>query len=164
MCNQLKANRMKTNGMKLNWLIPIMGIALVAGGLLAAATYLKLEHEDHAAQESIARMQRLQRDLQLCAVLRTIRDGDMNSAARDLDLWLCSDIVALNSQLASVDAGDRSLIRNAFARFALIRPASAELLTEEGHELRSDQVEAETILARALAAIRPGHSGLASLP
>jgi hypothetical protein len=160
----MKVNRMKTNDTKLNWLIPLMGIGLVAGSLLGAATYLNIERENRSEEESIARIQRLQRDLQLCDVLRTIRDGDMNSAARDLDRWLCSDIVALNSQLGSAGAGDRALIQNAFARFALIRPWSEELVGEEGTELRSDQVEAERILVQAGAAIGPGHSGLASLP
>ena len=41
---------MKTNRMRINWLIPILGIALGAGGFLAAATYHELEQKTHDAE------------------------------------------------------------------------------------------------------------------
>jgi hypothetical protein len=154
---------MKTGYIKMNWLIPSLGIALVAVGVIAAATYLDLERQNHSAEVSMARMARLHQDLQLCGVLRTIQAGDVSSAARQLDLLVCNDIVAVNSQLASADPEDCKFIRNAFVRFALIRPRSAALLTDATQELRSDQIEAETILAQAGDGIMPGTGSVAGI-
>jgi len=155
---------MKTHYIKTNWLIPVLGIALVASGVIAAATYLELERKTHSAEVSMAAMACLNRDLQLCSALRTIHEGDVSTAARHLDLLLCEDIIAVNSQLASLNDGERAFIRNAFARFALVRPKSAQLLTDTTQELRSDQIEAETILAQAGAGIIPGTGNIAALP
>jgi hypothetical protein len=140
---------MKTNHDRTNRLILALGIALVASGILAAATYVKFERETRSAEVLIATCGRINQDLQLCAALRALHEGDVSGAARRLDLKLCGDIVAINSQLGSADAGERAFVRNAFVRFSLVRPRSVQLLTDATQELRSDQVEAESILAQA---------------
>jgi hypothetical protein len=140
---------MKTNRNRINWLIPALGIALVALGLSVGAIYLELEGRTRSAEASMARMVRLRHDLELCAVLRTFHEGNVTAAARQLDLLLCSDIVTLNAHLASTDAEERSFVKNAFARFALVRPLSAQLLADDENELREEQIEAERILAQA---------------
>jgi hypothetical protein len=155
---------MKDAYVKMPWLIPVLGIALVAGGLIGAATYVELERKTHDAETSIATTVRLCHDLELCAVLRTLHQGDINSAARQLDLLLCNDIVAVNSRLASADTDDRAFVKNAFVRFSLVRPKSAELLADVTQELRGDQIEAENILARAGAGTKPGIGTVAVLP
>ena len=73
----------------------------------------------------------------------------MSAGARRLDLMLCEDIISINSRLASLEEWDRAFIKNAFARLALVRPKSAQLLTHATEALRDDQVETERILLRA---------------
>jgi hypothetical protein len=155
---------MKNVYLRIPWLIPVLGIALVAGSLIGAATYVEIARKTHDAETSIATAVRLRHDLELCAVLRTLHQGDINSATLELDLLLCNDIVAINSQLASADADDRAFFKNAFGRFALVRPQSAELFADVTQELRSEQIEAENILARADAGKRPGIQNVADLP
>jgi hypothetical protein len=155
---------MKNAYLKIRWLVPVLGIALVAGSLIGAATYVELERKTRDAETSIARTLRLRHDLELCAVLRTLRQGNVNAAARQLDLLLCSDIVTIDSQLASADADDRAFIKNAFGRLALVRPQSVEVLADVTQELRSDQIEAEHILVRAAARTKPGIANVAVLP
>jgi hypothetical protein len=155
---------MKTNHVRTDRLILVLGFALVAGGIMAAATYQNLERQTHSAEVLIATCGRLNQDLQLCAALRAIREGDVNRAARRLDLKLCEDIVAINSQLASTDAGDREFIKNAFARISLTRPKSARLLTGATQGLRSDQIEAERILAQAGGGTVPANEVVAASP
>jgi hypothetical protein len=140
---------MKTNYIKTDWLTLLLGIALVAGLAMAAATYLNLERKVHFAEVFVANCDRLYLDVQLCSALKAIHEGDISGATRRLDLKLCQDIIALNRQLASGDAGDRAFIKNAFVRFTLLRPRSAELLTDDAEELKSEQVEAERILQEA---------------
>ena len=140
---------MKTNYLKTDWLIRLLGIALVAVAAMAAATYLNLERKVHSAEVFNANYDRLCQDVELCSALRAIHEGDISGATRRLDLKLCQDIIALNQQLASADAGDRVFIKNAFVRFTLLRPRSAELLTDDTKELNPDQVEAERILQEA---------------
>ncbi len=155
---------MKPDRIRINWLIPALGIVLIASGALAAATYLEYERANHSAELSMAAMNRLSHDLELGSVLRTFHEGDASAAARHLDLVLCNDIVGLNSQLAAMDAGDRAFIKNAFVRLSLIRPRSAQLLTDATQGLREDQVEAERILAHAGAGIMPESHSVAVLP
>jgi len=155
---------MKTNYITIGRLIPLLAIALVAGGAMAAATYLDLQRKTHAAEASTAAIIPLAKDLQLCSVLRTIHEGGMSTAAQRLDVMVCEDIIAINSRLASLDEEDQGFIRNAFARFVLIRLNSAELLTDATQGLCDQQIEAERILAQAGAGILPPHEGIAALP
>lgn len=155
---------MNRNCIRINWLIPVLGIAMAAGGFMAAATYLNCEREIRSAEDSMATIKGLHKDLQLCEALRTIHEGDPDLAARRLDLILCEDIVAVNAKLASADPLERAFIRNAFARFALVRPKSALLLADASQELRSDQVEAERILAEAGTGVTPLDAAVAIVP
>jgi len=95
----------------------------------------------------MAAMARLNRDLELCSALRTLHEGDVSTAARRLDLVLCEDIIAVNSQLASLDEGERAFIRNAFAAFCACSAKKCPTVNRHHPELGSNQIEAETILA-----------------
>ena len=142
---------MNTNQLKTDRWVLLVGVALVAAGLAAAASYRNLEQKARSEETLTPLYRSLHQDLELCAVLRAMHEGDVSGAARRLDLMLCEHIVALNSQLAAGagDAGDRAFVQNAFARCSLMRPRSTELLTDATQPLRSDQVEAEKILAEA---------------
>ena len=55
---------MKTRYLKIDWLIPVLGIAVVAGSLVAATTYLDLERQAQAEESFTATLDRLYEDQQ----------------------------------------------------------------------------------------------------
>jgi hypothetical protein len=145
---------MKTNYIKINRLIPWLGSVLIAGGVVTAATYLDLERTTHSAQASTATLNRLCRDLQLGSVLKRIHAGEVDEAAKVLDLLLCGDILLSNAELASSDAETQALVQDTFRSIARVRPKTEEARTGPTQEHINDQLAAEQILARACAAAR----------
>jgi hypothetical protein len=113
---------MKTKHIKMGWLTPVLGIALVTGGVMAATTYVGLERKIVSGQVYAAILERLYHDQQLSAVLRTIHDGEADAAARRLDLILCDDILAVNSLVASAGNAERDYAQTMFAQIARQRP------------------------------------------
>ena len=73
---------MKTRNLKLSWLIPVMGIALLAAGVVAGKTHLDLERKIQSAEFRLATVDHLFQDYQLSVALRTMRDGDPSTAAQ----------------------------------------------------------------------------------
>jgi hypothetical protein len=155
---------MKTNCLRIDRLIPVLGIALVAGGVMAAAAYFGLERKIDSGQAFAATLDRLYHDQKLAAVLKTLQEGDMDAAARRLDLMLCDDILAINSQLVSADRLQQVYAQDMFARMAKVRPRNSELTASAAQELSNDQIEAERILTISSVAIKPATEGLAALP
>jgi len=118
---------MKTKGIKLERLIPCLGIALVACGLMGAATYLNLHRKNQAAEASMATIRRLFQEQQLSVALKRIHDGDVAEAAKGLDLLLCGDILLTNAELPTADPETRTLVQNTFRRIAQARPKTYEM-------------------------------------
>src|ERR1035437_10752963 len=116
---------MKTRYLKIDWLIPVLGIAVVAGSLVAGTTYLNLERKIHANEALTATLDRLYQDHQLSVALKTIHNGEVAAATQRLDLLLCGHILATNSELTSADPRTRTIVEDAFRRMARIRPKSA---------------------------------------
>ncbi len=143
----------------MNRLIPVFGITFVTAAVMAAATYVDLERKTHCAEAFGATLDRLYADQKLSAVLRTIQEGDVATATQRLDLLLCDDILAVNSQLASARSTERAYAQDVFIRIARLRPKNAEVTAGTTQELSSDQIEAEKVLAGACAAIKAGKGG-----
>jgi hypothetical protein len=144
---------MKTSELKTDWLIPFVGIAVVAGTLVAATTYLEFERKSHAAEALAVTLDRLSHDQQLSRVLEQIHQGEVTAAAQRLDLLLCGDVVRVDAELASADAPTRAVVEDAFRRIALIRPKTAPGgAAGSAQEPSNGQVEAQRILTLALGA------------
>ncbi len=144
---------MKTKCMRTNWLIPLVGIAVVAASVATAKAYLDLERQTQAGAALAVTLDRLYQDHQLSMVLKTLRDGDTGAAARRLDLLLCEHIVRLDAEQASADARTRVYVEDAFRRIAVVRPTVVQAQSaDSGPECSDDQIAAEQILGRALAA------------
>jgi hypothetical protein len=154
---------MKDKNINIKWLMPGLGIAVVAGALMGAATYSKLQQQAHSNENFYAMLQRLKLDAGICAGLRALHEGDVNSAAQRLDRLLCDDILRLNSELPSLEGADRAFMQNTFARCALVRPKCAALLAGTRQQPNDDEVEAERILAEAARQIAPRTAGLAAV-
>jgi hypothetical protein len=145
---------MKMNYIKFDRLIPWLGIALVAGGVIAGATYLNFERKTRSSEASLVTLDRLIHDQQLTAALKRIHKGEVAEAAQSLDLLLCGDILLTNAELPTADPDTRSLVQNAFRTIALARPRTEGTDTGPAREHIVDQVAAERILTLALAAPR----------
>jgi len=143
---------MKTRYLKLEWLIPVMGTAVVAAGLVAGITYLDLERKIHADEAFNATLDRVSHDQKLSAVLKTLHDGETGGAAQRLDLLLCGDILRTNSELGSAYARTRSVVEDAFRKIARLRPKTADGRGASSTQAcNDDQVAAQRILELSLA-------------
>ena len=143
---------MNTRYLKLDWLVPSLGIALVAGGIIGTAAYLNVERKIHAGENLAATLDTLAQDQRLSAALRTIHDGDVSAATQRLDLVLCDSILLLNSQLASVDSETRAYVIDSFRKIGSVRPKIAEAPANGSPcQTSEDQIAAQRILAVAMA-------------
>jgi hypothetical protein len=151
---------MKTKCIRTNWLIPFVGIAVVAATVATAKAYLDLERQTQASEVLAVTLDRLYQDHQLSMALKTLHDGDAAAAARRLDLLLCEHIVRLDSELASADARTRTYVEDAFQRIALVRPRVVQAQSaNSATECSDDQIAAERILGRVSVA---HHTALAN--
>jgi hypothetical protein len=155
---------MKDKNINIKWLIPSLGIALVAGGLMGAAINSKLEQEAHFGEGDRGALERLRLEDGICCGLRALHAGDVNSAAQQLDRVLCEDILLLSSELASLEVVDRAFMKNAFARFSTVRPTCAALQARTSQQPNDDEVKAERLLAEAARQVAPGTTALAAVP
>lgn len=142
---------MKTKYLEIDWLVPLVGIAVVAGSIVAARTYFDLERKTQADEALAQTVGRLYQDQKVNAALKSIHEGDTKGAAQRLDALLCEDILRLNRELASADARTRAFVEDALRRMALARPGiAAGAASESGQERSEDQLAAELILRKAL--------------
>ena len=140
---------MKTRYIRMNRLIPVLGIVLVAAGVVGVATDLDIKRKTHAGEALTATLSRLYHDHTVSAALKRIQEGDVAGAAQLLDLMLCDDILEINSQMASVDDQQRAYTQHMFVRIARTRPSNAVTTAGTTRELFDDQTEAEKLLALA---------------
>jgi hypothetical protein len=144
---------MKLRDLKIDWIVPFVGIAVVAGTVVVATAYLDFEQKADAAQAFAATLDRLFHDQQLSMVLEQIQQGEVAAAARRLDLLLCGDVIRADQELASADTLTRAAVENAFQRIALIRPKTGAGGASDSPPGSSEgQMEAERILTLALGA------------
>jgi hypothetical protein len=144
---------MKLQDLKVNWLFPFVGIALVAGTVITATAYFDFERKADAAQAFAATLERLFQDQQLSMALEQLQQGDIAAAAKRLDLMLCGDIVRADLELATADALEQQAVQDTFRRIALIRPRTGPGGTPDpAQEPEDSRAEAERILTLALGA------------
>jgi hypothetical protein len=142
---------MTTNYFKPGRFVPWLGIALVAGAVVAVATYVGFEGKTQASDASRATLERLIHDQHLCAALKKIHDGEVAEGAERLDLLLCGDILLINAELSSADPETRALVQKALQRIAKTRPKTERADPDPLREHVVDRVAAERVLALALA-------------
>ncbi len=94
---------MKTNVFKVDWLIPVLGLALVGGGYALTKSYLGLQAEIRAEEQLMATIDRLAEDCRLTQVLLQAQDTGCAVAAQSLDELLSANIAAVSSDLASAE-------------------------------------------------------------
>jgi hypothetical protein len=152
--DKTKAKNMKTSNLKTNWLVPLLGIVVVAGSLWGVTTYLDLERLISDDQILGTTVDRLYVDHQLSAVLKTIHDGKVDEATKALDLLLCESILRIDADVEVGNARARTYAQEAFRRIATVRPKTATATdVASAQEGNSDTAAAEKILSLAAATI-----------
>jgi hypothetical protein len=143
---------MKTRCMTIDWLVPFLGVAVVAGSLMAATAYRDLERRVQSSEALTTTLERLYEDQKLSVALKAIHEGQADLAAQRLDLLLCDSILRINAGLASADPRTRAYVEDGFRKIALIRPkAGAGAPESSAQEYNEDQAAVERILTLALA-------------
>jgi hypothetical protein len=117
---------MKTTSFGRNWVIPLLGIAVVAGAVIVRANYLRLEQETWSADALQATIDRLYHDQNLSVALKKLHEGDVDGAVKRLDVVLCDDIVRLDSELEDADQHTRTCVGEGLRRIAHVRPVSPQ--------------------------------------
>lgn len=142
---------MKTIIVKKSWVIPLLGIVLVAGTVLASRCYCNLEQKTHDAEALSTTLGHLYEDQQLSMALKSMRNGDVAEASRRIDQLLCNNILLTDAELASADVRTQAFAEEAFRRIALTRPkATSEGASSPGQGYFDSQTAAEKILSRVL--------------
>ena len=122
---------MKTMLAKTDWIMAGLGIVVVAGALMLTRSYAKLEGWAGDLENQDRVVTGLYRDHELTMALKQIRQGDVKDATRRLEALVCNDVLRLNEELNSVDAGTRLFIENGFRRMAMARsPVEGQVVTE----------------------------------
>jgi hypothetical protein len=142
---------MKTRYRMMNWLIPVLGIAVVAAGLVAGKSYTGLERKVQADEAFIPTLDRLQVDRQFSVALKALHDGEVDKAAQYLDLVLCWHILRTDAELGSADAQTRAYVQDVFRRIARVRPKTADGAAAGSTQECSAQAAAQRILDLARA-------------
>ncbi len=146
---------MKSSGIRINWAIPVIGIAIIAAGVMAAASHLDYQRKVRLSEASRETLDHLFKAVQLSRTLKAIHEGDVREVARRVEAALCEEIVAVNSRLPAASEGDRTIIKSTFARLEALRPETAELFSGVSEELPTAEIEANRILAEARAQNQP---------
>jgi hypothetical protein len=134
--------------LKVDWLAPLVGIAVVAGSVMAATTYVNLERRVYAEEALTVTLDNLYQNEKLSVALRALHDGQIDAAAQRMDLLLCQNVLRLDSQMSSPDPRTRVYVGDALRRIAQLRPRHGVIAS--GLEYTQDQAAAEQILVRAL--------------
>lgn len=98
-------------------------------------------------------------------MLKRIQAGDVAGGAQRLDLLLCDDLLQINSQLEHMEPADnaqQAYTQRMFGKIAQLRPGNAVITAGSARELYADQVEAEKLLALAVARNPLGNNTVAA--
>src|ERR1035438_10540670 len=142
---------MKTKYLRLDWLIPLLGIAVVVGGMTGATTYVRWERDTQSAQSLANTLEHLYQDQTISLALRRIHDGEIAAAAQRLDVLLCDDVLQISADLGSADAQTRAYVGDGFRRIERVRPKTPEAAASGAvPPTTTDQAEAQRVLALAM--------------
>ena len=111
---------MKTRYRRLEWLIPVLGIGLVVGGMMAATTYVRLERDTQSAQSLANTLEHLYQDQTISLALRKIRAGEVAAAAQQLDVLLCDDVLQLNANACKLICKCRNISNLGLVLFGVL--------------------------------------------
>jgi hypothetical protein len=140
---------MNTKRFKKDWLVVVVGAAVVASGLAVRNGLVEQQRSSSRAEALNAALSQIYQDQNISVVLRQLQAGDVGAARQRLDRLLCGNILHLEKEFGSADAETRTCVSEAWRRIARVRPQPA--LDGSAPEPTPDQIAAQRILTEALA-------------
>lgn len=107
---QENGEQMKTRTFRADWLIPVLGIALVGGGYFAMRSYLGLQEQIRAGEQYSATVDRFWADCDLSQVLMQAHASGCGTTARRLDELLSANVATYSARLASANPSTQGLV------------------------------------------------------
>jgi hypothetical protein len=147
---------MQTSTFKIDWLIPVLGIALVGGGYFPMKSYLGFQEELRSNDQLTVTLERLREDCDLSQILTQAQAGGCSVAARGLDEVLSANLATHSARLASSDADTRGLLEAVVSFIDRRRSESASMAADGlvGHSDR--EVAGQRNLTQTLASASTG--------
>jgi hypothetical protein len=135
---QENGNQMKTRTFRIDWLIPVLGIALVGGAYFPIKSYLGLQEEVRSNEQLTVTLDCLREACGLSQVLTEAQAGGCVVAASGLDELLVANLATDGVRIASADPETRGLLE-AFTRFIDRRRSESASMAADGLVGRSDR-------------------------
>lgn len=107
---------MKARTFGADWLIPVLGIALVGGGYFPVKSYLGFQEQIRSGEQYSVTMDRFWEDCDLCQVLKQAHGSGCAATARRLDELLSANLATYSARLASANPNTHGLVE-AVTRF-----------------------------------------------
>lgn len=152
----LEENHVKTNTVRMNWLILLLGIVLVSGGYAARRSYLGFERRIAANQQFTETAGRVS---EACALLRIgtqLQGGGCPGAAQRLEEHLSASVASLQDELASADERTREMIEDFFKHMARMQSQNPPMAVSLPTDPSVTELAAQKTLAQTVVAASPG--------
>ena len=147
---------MKTRTLRIDWLIPVLGIALVGGGYLPMKSYLGFKEQIGSEEQFSATMDCLWEDCDLSQMLIQAQASGCATTARSLDELLSAKVATDSARLASADRDTRGLVED-FPRFIDRRRSESTRMAGDVPAGRSErEIAGQRVLTQTLASASPG--------
>jgi len=105
---------MRTQYSKLNWLSPVLGIALVGGGYVLARSYAGYDEQIRSQTQSGATVDRLLETCHLGRARAGFYNTECAAQADRLDELLSADVAGIKADLPAVDPQTQALAESCF--------------------------------------------------
>ena len=148
---------MKTNVFKVDWLIPVLGLALVGGGYALTKSYLGVQAEIRAEEQLMATIDRLAEDCRLTQVLLDAQDTGCTVTARSLDELLSANLAAVNADLASAEPQAQAMAEACFKHIARRRSQNSPTAANLPAGRNDLPLAAPVVAGHTLASAAPGN-------
>ena len=147
---------MKTRTFRADWLIPVLGIALVGGGYFPMRSYLGLQEQIRAGEQYSVTVDRFREDCDLSQILMQAHVSGCAMTARNLDELLSANVATYSARLASANPNTQGLVE-AVTRFIDRRRSESNRMAGDIPAGRSEsEVAGQRILMPTLASASPG--------
>ncbi len=107
---------MKTKTVKIDWLIPLLGIALVCGGYFLVRSWIGFQEEVRSNEQLEVTLERVREASDLCQIMTQAKAGGCVVAAQHLDEMLAATLASDGVRIASTQAESRVTLET-FIRF-----------------------------------------------
>jgi hypothetical protein len=148
---------MKANVFRVDWLIPVLGLALVGGGYALTKSYLGFKEEIRSEEQLVVIADHLLEDCRLSRILMQAQDSGCAATARSLDELLAANIVAVNSELTSAGTRGRALAEACFQHIARQRSQNSPAAADWPAGRSDRQLVAPVVFGQELASAYPGN-------